>query len=320
MSDVPLCCSDHRTTYYFGALLLFRVVGVHSIIINVAPNFAVGADKITEEKGVLDSFWQYEIPLWLVISLFLITLVVPMEVGFRLGGRQHRLHPDAVRAARNDVTLAAMLALLGLMLAFTYSFSLSRADMRKQALVVEVNAISTAFLRADLASEPSRTELRKTLFDYARSRLVTPGTIKTREQLQEAVDRSLEVQSNIWPATKLALRQEGDMSDPEKALLVSAINDVLDAHTSRMAVFYDRLPTAALALLVLIAAASLTVAAYNTSLTGQSSRWRMSAFAVILASLMFIILDFDMVMRGFIQVNHQSQVLLIQEMEGALKR
>jgi hypothetical protein len=286
----------------------------------VAPNFAIGADKITVEKDVLDSLWQYQIPLWLVFFLFLITLVVPMEIGFRLGGRQHRLHPDAVKAARNDVTLASLLALLGLMLAFTYSFSMSRADMRKQSLVMEVNVISTAFLRADLAPEPSRTELRELLLDYARSRYVAPGTIKTREQVQEVVDRSLEIHSKIWPATKLALRLGGDMSDPERALLVSVINDVFDVHTSRMAFFYDRLPTAVLALLVVIAAASLTVAAYNTSLTGQSSRWRMTSFAVILASLMFMILDFDMPMRGFIQVDHQSQVLLIQEMEAALKR
>jgi hypothetical protein len=269
---------------------------------------------------VLDPYWQYEIPLWLVFFLFLIMLVIPMEAGFRLGERQHRLHPEEGKAARNDVTLASMLALLGLMLAFTYSFSMSRADMRKQALVVEVNAISTAFLRADLASEPSRTELRELLFDYARSRVTVLGTIKTREDVQEVVDRSLEIQSKIWPATKLTLRQERDMSDPERALLVSAINDVLDVHNSRMAVFYDRLPTAVLALLVLIAAASLAVAAYNTSMTGQSSRWRMSAFAVILASLMFIIMDFDMSMRGFVRVNHQSQALLIQEMEAALKR
>ena len=60
----------------------------------MAPSFAVGADKITLEKDVLDSLWQYQIPLWLVFFLFLITLVVPMEVGFRLGERQHRLHPD----------------------------------------------------------------------------------------------------------------------------------------------------------------------------------------------------------------------------------
>jgi len=213
-----------------------------------------------------------------------------------------------------------MLALLGLMLAFTYSFSMSRADLRKHAFIAEVNAISTAFLRADLAPDPSRTELREILCDYARSRLVTPGEIKTREQLQEVVDRSLEIQAKIWPATTSAVRQQGEMSDPEKALLVSAVNDVLDAHTSRMAVIYDRLPTAVLALLVLIAAASLYVTAYNMSLNGQPSRWRMTAFAVILASLMYIILDFDMIMRGFIRIDHESLVVLIREMESSLKR
>lgn len=268
---------------------------------------------------MLDPYWQYEIPLWLVIFLFLIMLVIPMELGFRIGGREHRLHLRAGKTVRKDVTLAAMLTLLGLMLAFTYMFSMSRADMRKQAFISEVNAISTAFLRADLAPEPSRSELRNLLLDYAQSRYVVPGTIKTREQLQAVVDRSLEIQSNIWPATKSVLRQEGEMSDPEKALLISAINSVLDAHTSRMAVIYDRLPTVVLALLVLIAGGSLAVAAYNTSLTGHQTRWRMTAFAVILASLMYLILDFDMIMRGFIRVDHQSLVALIQEMKAELE-
>ena len=99
---------------------------------------------------------------------------------------------------------------------------------------------------------------------------------------------------------------------------MAGINDVLDAHTSRMAVFYDRLPMAVLVLLVLIAGASLAVAAYNASLSGHPCRWRLTTFAVILASLMYIILDFDMMLRGLIQVNHDSLTLLIQEMEAAL--
>ena len=101
-------------------------------------------------------------------------------------------------------------------------------------------------------------------------------------------------------------RNDGpDPRNPERALLVSAINGILDSHTSRMAVIYDRLPTAVLALLVLIASASLGVAAFNSSLRGHPSRWRMSAFALILASLMYIILDYDMMMRGLIQVDHR---------------
>ena len=113
-------------------------------------------------------YWQYQIPLWLVFLLFLVFLLIPVEIGFRLGMRCKKSHPDAQRAARSDFTLTSMLALLGLMLAFTYSFSMSRAELRKKAIIAEVNAISTAFVRADLLSEPGRTEVRKGLYDYAR--------------------------------------------------------------------------------------------------------------------------------------------------------
>jgi hypothetical protein len=268
---------------------------------------------------VFGPYWQYQLPLWVVIFLFLILLLIPMEVGFRLGVRQKPMNADLEAEARRDITLASMLALLGLMLAFTYSFSMSRADLRKMAVITEVNAISTAFLRADLLPEPGRTEVRKRLFDYARSRYVDPGTVRTLEELEKVVERSVAIQSKIWPAVKSALRQRGEMSDPEKALLVSAVNDVLDSHTSKMAAIYDRLPTPVLALLVLIAGASLGEAAYNAGLRGSFSRWRMTTFALILASLMYIILDFDMMVRGFIQVDHRSLVLLIEEMNSTLQ-
>lgn len=268
---------------------------------------------------MLDPYWQYQIPLWVVIFLFLAFLLIPMEFGFRLGRRHKTTHPEFRDEARSDITLTSMLALLGLMIAFTYSFSMSRADLRKAAVVNEANAIGTAFLRADLLPEPGRSDVRELLFEYAKSRYAAPGSIRTRKELQQVIDRSVEAQSRIWPAVKSAIRQTGDMTDPEKALLVAAVNDVLDSHTRRIAVIYDRLPTAVLALLVLIAGASLAVAAYNSGLREKSSRWRMTAFASILAILMYIILDYDMMMRGLIQVDHSSIVLLIEEMGMALQ-
>jgi hypothetical protein len=225
---------------------------------------------------VFGPYWQYQLPLWLVFFLFLIVLLVPMEVGFRLGMRQKSKHPIPDDETRRDVALTSILALLGLMLAFTYSFSLSRADLRKVEIIKEVNAISTAFLRADLLPEPGRTKVRELLFDYAKSRYVEPGAIRTVQELQKAVDRSVKIQSKIWPAVKSALRQKGDMSDAEKALLVSAVTNVLDSHASKMAVVYDRLPTAVLILLVLIAGASLGLTAHNSGLRGDIVRRQMN--------------------------------------------
>ncbi len=143
--------------------------------------------------------------------------------------------PRACEATRGDVTLGAMLALLGLLLAFTYAFGLGRADQRKQAIWNEANAISTAFLWADLAAEPGRTALRKRLLDYTRTRVVSHEMVKDHEHLKQAVQRSLKAQAELWPATKTAL--EGDIPGPIQASIVSAINAVLDAHTVRRQFF-----------------------------------------------------------------------------------
>ena len=45
----------------------------------------------------------------------------------------------------------------------------------------------------------------------------------------------------------------------------------------------------------------------------------MTLFACIVASLMYLIFDYDMMMRGFIQVDHSSLVTLIEEMKASLE-
>jgi hypothetical protein len=85
-----------------------------------------------------------------------------------------------------------------------------------------------------------------------------------------------------------------------------------------MAVIYDRLPGAVLLLLLLISAVSIAFAAYTAGLRGNACRWRMGVFAIVLPSLMLLILDFDIILRGFIRVSHEPIASLIRDMEAAM--
>lgn len=264
----------------------------------------------------MSAAWLYELPLWVSGTLILILLLLATEFGFRLGLSIRRSDEKAADTTRGDVTVGALLALLGLLLAFTYAFSLGRADLRKQAVVHEANAIGTAFLRADLAAEPGRTTLRKRLLEYTRTRLVTYEMANTQEELRQVVQRSLLAQAELWPATKTAL--QGDIPGPLQASIVSAINGVLDAHTVRLGAGLDKIPGIVLLLIVLVAAISLATAAHNAGLRGNMSRLRMDAFAFVLAALIVIIIDFDMPRHGFIQHSNESLATLIPDMEAAL--
>jgi hypothetical protein len=276
------------------------------------------ADEITTNEGYseVDIPWLYEIPLWADAVLFLVVLFVAVEIGFRFGLRQHHAESSAEKRARGDVTLGSMLALLGLMLAFTYAFTLSRADARKQSVVEEANAIGTAFLKADLLPEPGRSEVRERLLDYARTRVVTRELIKDPSARQKFITRTMDAQSQLWPATKRAL--QGSALGPYEASMVQAVNDVLDAHTRRLTAAFDHMPEVVSVLLLLIAALSLAVAAHNAGLSGRMNRWRMSGFTLILAALMLVILDFDRPQVGFIMLNETPLSALVKDLENAL--
>lgn len=260
--------------------------------------------------------WLYQQPAWVLGLILLLILLLFMEAGLRVGLRHGPVPKETEKTLRGDVTLSAMLALLGLMLAFTYAFSLSRADLRKQAVVTEANAIGTAFIRADLVAEPGRSELRQRLLEYARTRVLTAEDVEDLQQLHELIEHSLEAQGKLWPTTKLAI--QGGVPTPMEALLVQAINAVMDAHTTRFAVGFDHLPALVLFALILTAALSMAGAAHNAGLRGRMIRWRMVSFALIMVTLIVVIVDFDQSLRGFIQVSNQSLVSLVQDMEAAM--
>jgi len=262
----------------------------------------------------------YELPVWAFGLMIVGFLLVAMELGAWNGRRIARKNGAAEGgkgAKRSDLEIGALLALMGLVLAFTYSFGLGRIDLRKQALVNEANAIGTAFLRADLLPEPGRTELRERLLEYARTRIVSDEARGSLALIREGIAASLAAQSRIWPATKDALAQ--DVPGHLQILTVQAINGVLDAHTTRMAVGFDRLAPSVFFFMVALASLSVGFAAQNAASEGSLNRARITVFAFALAALIFIIIDFDNSSRGLIQLSQDSLINLVRDMEAAMK-
>ncbi len=65
----------------------------------------------------------------------------------------------------------ASLALLGLLLAFTFGVSISKHDQRRLAVVADSNAIGDFYTCASLIKEPTRTKLQTVIREYAELRL-----------------------------------------------------------------------------------------------------------------------------------------------------
>jgi len=96
-----------------------------------------------------------------LLAIFLVSAAVILacsEIGRRVGVR------SLGRGGKSIATLeSAILALLALMVGFTFAMALSRFEGRREAVLNEANAIGTTALRARLLPPPHRAETLKLL-------------------------------------------------------------------------------------------------------------------------------------------------------------
>ena len=258
-------------------------------------------------------------PLWL---LALAAFVLPAScaaLGWRIGRRSYLekgfdKSPPAV--IPGDATLNAMLALLGLLLAFSFGFALSRADARKVTLVEEAAALGTAFLRADLLDEPGRSALREAIGAYARTRYSDENVARSDAALDAYLAETLAAQARLWPVVRAAL---GPDTPPAKAVQVTnGITEVLDAHTRRLAAGIDAVPTIAKITVLLYASTALFIVGNRSALRGQRLSWRSFAFSASLSFVMVLVLDFERPREGFVRADPAMMRLTIADIDAAL--
>src|SRR5438128_2429353 len=87
----------------------------------------------------------------------------------------------------------ASMALLGLLLAFTFSMSLARHDERRQAAVAHSNALGDLYTCATLLKEPERSRLQNLLREYALyKRDIARGDLYKGRDSDQAIAQTLD--------------------------------------------------------------------------------------------------------------------------------
>lgn len=88
-----------------------------------------------------------------------------------------------------NAVLAAMLGLLALLLAFTFSAALQRYEDRSQTVVAEANAIGTTYLRTRLLPREMHDEVQALLREYLDVRIREGHVDATEPALHESLLR-----------------------------------------------------------------------------------------------------------------------------------
>jgi hypothetical protein len=248
----------------------------------------------------------------LIVSLIALALFLGMllllETGRRLGVRRLANDPEGARAGTGAVD-GAVFALLGLLVAFTFSGAASRFDERRNLIVEETNDIGTAYLRLDLLPASAQPALRDLFRRYVDSRLEVYRKLPDLEAAMAELARSIGLQGEIWSRAVVACRMEG--APPSAAmLLLPALNQMIDITTTRTMAAQMHPPVVIFALLFGLALAAALLAGYGMA-GGRSRSWvHMVGFAAVMAAAVNVIIDIEYPRLGLIQVAAFDQSLV----------
>ena len=250
------------------------------------------------------------LPLWAILLILIGVGMVALEVGYQFGlWRRKRVTGE--KEGPVSAMVGSLLALLAIMLAFTFNLAASRFDARRQAVLEESNAIGTTYLRARLLPEPERTEIEKLLHEYAELR----SRINKEPTIDEIIDQSEVLQDRIWTlGVAAAARNPASIMT---SIFLESLNDVIDVHSKRVLVgLRSRIPMSMWLVLFTLSILGLGSMGYQAGLTGTRRSPEMPILTIAFASVLFLIVDLDRAHEGLLQVSQQSMIDLLHTMKG----
>jgi hypothetical protein len=255
------------------------------------------------------------IPLWAVFLITTLILFTAAEIGFHLGKWRKQRSKDEEKG-QTGALMGAALGMLAFLLAFTFGMAGSKQDARKKLVLEEANAIGTAYLRAQILPEPYSSKIKGLLQEYVDVRLKGAQSIKSIDQVKQAITRSEELHNELWAlSVSLAKENSGSIF---AGLFVDSLNKVIDLHSKRItAGIRNRIPMSIGITLYFVAILTMTLMGYQAGLTGI--RTLVARFALILAfaSVMLLITELDRPGKTIIKVSQQAMIDLQASMDKA---
>ncbi|HEY3215059.1 MAG TPA: DUF4239 domain-containing protein [Candidatus Eisenbacteria bacterium] len=240
----------------------------------------------------------------LSLALFM-GMMASLELGFRTGRRHSSRMDDAHEGI--GVIEAALFALLGLLLGFSFGGTMSRLDARRQLIVRETNAIGSAYLWLDVMPAADQPDMRGLFREYLEARLRVYGHAANLATVDRFIGEAAALQQRIW--ARAVTSSHADPTQNTSRLLLPAISEMIDVTTARTVALRTHLPSLILGLLIAFALLGAFVAGYAMSKRQGRGLVHSVLFAAAVTVTIYAVLDLDDPRFGLIRLDAAEKVL-----------
>jgi hypothetical protein len=235
---------------------------------------------------------------WLVALGFVVSMVAAWALGWRIGKRA----PTAPSEDPGIKFTDGSMALLGLLLAFTFAMALGRHDSRRMAVVAESNAIGDFYTCATLLKDPTRSSLQKVIHEYARLRLDMDLGRLPAEKQEAALQHCYDLQNKMTALVAEAVREGTPIAVP----LTNTLTNLTSTQASRLVAYQESLPWIIVVLLYLSALCPSYLLGQRQGEATNVHLGGTFCFIFMVGLVIFVVLDLNQPRRGLITVNLSS--------------
>ena len=237
---------------------------------------------------------------WIVFVALVILLVALSELAWRKGLAQSRKKSEADKDS--GTVRSAVLALLGLLLGFSFAIASARNEARRELLVEEANSIATTARRAELLPQPHDSNVVQLLREYVPLRIETHREAQFSERFATLRKRAAELHDRLWAE---AVAAAAERPSPITASFISSLNETIDLEGKRIAAKRNHVPGAVWLLLLCVTGCGLWLMSYQAGTSGRHSILERFVFPVLVAIVIALITDIDTPRRGLISIDER---------------
>ena len=249
--------------------------------------------------------WLVGDNLLVIGGLGFVTLAGAYEVAFRIGQRRNRRQPGCEGVS---TIVGGMIGLLSFALGLTIGYAQDRSEARRDEIVVEANAIGTAWLRAKALGGEEGTAIAKSIEELAKTELAYT-TARAVDPDNELAARRGALQDKIWELTQTVARRDANLI---ATVMMTAINEMFDAEQAERFAFESRVPLTLSWMLLWGALLAIAALGYQLGLAGARYPVLVSLLLLMWTGALGLIVDLNRPRLGSIHVDPAPLIWTIE--------
>jgi len=250
-----------------------------------------------------------------IAAVFFASSLILLNYGRHLGLRYLRQQNEAANMAGLTTVEGAVFALIGLLLAFTISGALQRFDERRQLVVQEANAASTAYDRLGLFEGDVGRNLQTKLKVYVEARIDLyrmphDFSLWRRSELfsNEQQEKTVDLKNKVWDAAVAACPQASFRPACSQAL--PALTSLFEVARLRLGASEKHPPQIVYVMLFGLGLGGSLLAGFGMAAATARSWIHMLIFAATLTVTLYAVTDMEYPRLGLIRIEDFDHFLV----------